>query len=253
MLSPQSADRRLSVEVNYFDIKVDGRDPPIGAATSCSGAARQRSTRSVATDHAHGIRPGRAINGLLQNIASIDTEGIDVTLSFRTPDMSFGTIGLYWSSTFLLDYTETVPATVGAPRSSAREPSAAAPTRRSRNSSRRAMIDWSSGPVRRRSPAAISMASPKPERQSAGDRFYGDISWSIRPLGSAFRIAVGVNNLFDTILRAAQLRAEQFRPDHVRRARPLPLRPRVGEDVAFEWGRGGRAAGTRGPPFRLGL
>ena len=53
------------------------------------------------------------INGLLQNIASIETDGIDFTVNYRSPPTGAGTFGLFWASTYLFNYTVVVPATVG--------------------------------------------------------------------------------------------------------------------------------------------
>src|SRR4029450_1432535 len=53
------------------------------------------------------------INGLLQNIASIKTDGIDFTVNYRSPPTGAGAFGIFWARTYLFNYTVVVPATEG--------------------------------------------------------------------------------------------------------------------------------------------
>ena len=49
------------------------------------------------------------IDGVLQNIGAIETEGFDWKVELTTADTDFGQFRFEWANTNLLDYTETVP------------------------------------------------------------------------------------------------------------------------------------------------
>ena len=53
------------------------------------------------------------IEGFLQNIAAINTDGIDVNLTYRGFDVGGGRLGFTWSNTFLLNYDVLVPGPTG--------------------------------------------------------------------------------------------------------------------------------------------
>jgi iron complex outermembrane receptor protein len=104
---------RLSLEVDYYTIKVDNAISSIGAdvllanctqtndSTACG--AITRSTSGAITQ----------IRGLLQNIASLKSEGLDAILTWRSPSVGAGTFGLLWSNNFLFEYSTTLPTATG--------------------------------------------------------------------------------------------------------------------------------------------
>ena len=49
------------------------------------------------------------VEGFLQNIAAIKTEGIDVNLAYRGLDTGVGQFGFTWNNTFLRNYDVIVP------------------------------------------------------------------------------------------------------------------------------------------------
>jgi iron complex outermembrane receptor protein len=53
------------------------------------------------------------IEGFLQNIAAIKTDGIDVNLAYRGLETGFGRFGFTWNNTFLLNYDVIVPGPTG--------------------------------------------------------------------------------------------------------------------------------------------
>lgn len=53
------------------------------------------------------------IRAILQNIAAIQTDGIDLNLAYRTPLPNFGTLGLTWNNTFLQKFDVTIPTSGG--------------------------------------------------------------------------------------------------------------------------------------------
>ncbi|HWT12795.1 MAG TPA: TonB-dependent receptor, partial [Allosphingosinicella sp.] len=104
---------RLSLEANYFDIRVDGAIQAIDAAVllgRCANTLDALSCDAITRTNSGQISQ---IRGFLQNIASIETDGFDVTLNYRSPATGLGTFGLFWTNTFLRNYTVSVPATDG--------------------------------------------------------------------------------------------------------------------------------------------
>jgi iron complex outermembrane recepter protein len=104
---------RLSIEANYYDIRVDGAIAAIDAETllgRCFANGDQLSCDAIDRSASGQVIQ---IRGLLQNIASIETDGLDVTLNYRSGETGIGTFGLFWTNTFLFNYDVTVPATDG--------------------------------------------------------------------------------------------------------------------------------------------
>ncbi len=106
--------KRLDFEVNYYDINLQGAIRAVGADTLLSRCAQTGDAlscgairRSAATGNVLGI------NALLQNIGALTTNGIDATITYRSPDTGIGTFGLFFSNTYMLKYREIVPATNG--------------------------------------------------------------------------------------------------------------------------------------------
>lgn len=103
----------FSIEADYYTIKVDNAISPIdpvvllsncydkGDALACSFISR---TSSGAISQ---------IRGVLQNISSLKSEGVDVTVTYRSPEIGSGTIGLTWASNFLLGFSSTLPSATG--------------------------------------------------------------------------------------------------------------------------------------------
>jgi iron complex outermembrane receptor protein len=104
---------RLSLEANYFSIKVDGAIQAIDAETLLGRCAENGDALSCAAITRSASGAVTQIRGLLQNIAGIETDGLDVTLNYRTPKTGLGRFGLFWTNTFLFNYHVTVPATTG--------------------------------------------------------------------------------------------------------------------------------------------
>ena len=76
---------RLSLEANYFDIQVDGAIQAIDAGTLLGRCATTPDALSCDSITRSASGQVAQISGFLQNIASIETDGIDVTLNYRSP------------------------------------------------------------------------------------------------------------------------------------------------------------------------
>lgn len=193
--------RSLSVEANYFDIKVDNAIQAIDAEVllgRCVTSLDPFSCASVSRTASGAISQ---IRGFLQNIAGIDTDGLDVTLNARTDETGFGSFGLYWTNTFLFNFDVTVPATVGTTTLSREGTERGSPDQAFPKYKSTAIFDWSLGDFA----ASITGRYIKGVRETSaannkmGSRLYTDVQlrWTPGMWDDAFGIAIGVNNLFD--------------------------------------------------------
>jgi iron complex outermembrane receptor protein len=193
--------RTLSLEINYFNIKVNNAIRAIGADTLVDRCVGQNDALSCAAVTRSATGNIVQIEGLLQNIGSIKTDGLDANFTYRSHEGPYGSVGLYWANTFLFSWTEVVPATdgftsikrVGTEAGSANDQTY--PRYRST-----ATLDWSLGGFK----ASLTgrYISAVHEAQDGDNhlmqrRLYGDIqlSWDTKLNERDFNFAVGVNNL----------------------------------------------------------
>jgi len=194
---PGFLSRRVSLEVNYYNITVDGAIAAIDAETLLGRCAEAGDALSCAAIDRSPSGQVTQIRGLLQNIASIETDGLDVTLNARTGDTGFGTFGLFWTANFLFNYHVTVPATVGTttiPREGTEQgsPDQAFPKFKST-----AVIDWRLGSVGASLTNRFINHVVEANGNRLGDRLYTDIQLRWEPTFlNGFGFAVGANNLF---------------------------------------------------------
>jgi iron complex outermembrane receptor protein len=93
--------RNLSLEVNYYDVKVSDAIAPVDAQLTLSRCAEEGDALSCAaiTRTPNGLIS--RINAQLQNIGGIRTKGFDVTFNYQTPTTSIGNFGLSANANFL--------------------------------------------------------------------------------------------------------------------------------------------------------
>ena len=104
---------RFSVEANYYNIKVKGAIQAVNANTTLQQCVVSNDANACALVNRTGSGQIANIQGLLNNIAAIETEGLDVNFSYRTAKMDWGTFGLTFNNTFLFNYDVFVPAADG--------------------------------------------------------------------------------------------------------------------------------------------
>ena len=189
---------RLSLEGNYFHYKVKGAIQAIDAGTllgRCTATADAFSCAAITRTASGAIAQ---IRGLLQNIASIETDGVDATLNFRTGDTNAGKFGLYWTNTFLFHYAVTVPATVGTTRIERAGTEQGSPDQAFPKYKSTAVLDWSL----REFAASLTGRYIGGVTEGNGNRLrhrlYTDVQlrWDGKGLGG-FGFAIGANNLFN--------------------------------------------------------
>jgi iron complex outermembrane receptor protein len=190
----------LSLEVNYYDIKVDGAIAAIPAQVLLSRCAETGDALSCTAIRRAPSGIVTAINGLLLNTGGVRTKGIDATLTIRSGETGAGRFGLYVSGNYLLKYAERTPATdsftttdyVGTERGS---PDQAYPHFKGLGT-----IDWTLGPVTASITARyIDNVQEIAAENELKSRLYGDAQLQFRPswLDAKFAFTFGVNNVFD--------------------------------------------------------
>jgi iron complex outermembrane receptor protein len=191
--------RRLSIEVSYFDISVDGAIAAIDAEVLLGRCANTGDASSCAAISRSASGQVTQIRGFLQNIASIETDGLDVTLNWRGPQSSAGTFGLFWSSTFLFNYTVTVPATTGVTEIERSGTEQGSPDQAFPEFKSTAILDWTLGHWGASLTGRYIKGVDEANGNHLGSRFYTDVQirWTLPIWEDRLGLAIGANNLFD--------------------------------------------------------
>ncbi|HEU0097143.1 MAG TPA: TonB-dependent receptor [Allosphingosinicella sp.] len=192
---------RLSIEANYFDIRVDGAIQAIDAEVLLSRCAEDGDALSCAAIDRSASGAVTQIRGLLQNIAGIETDGLDVTLNYRTGDTGIGRFGLFWTNTFLFNYHVSVPATDGITVIEREGTEQGSPDQAFPKWKSTAVLDWSQGggsgfgaSLTGRYIAGVDEA----DGNRMGSRLYTDLQLRWEPASwKGFGFALGANNLFN--------------------------------------------------------
>ncbi|MCC2980977.1 TonB-dependent receptor domain-containing protein [Sphingomonas sp. IC4-52] len=196
--------RALSLEVNYYDIKVEGAIASIPAAVLLDRCAQTGDALSCGAVVRTASGFITSINGVLLNTGGIRTRGIDVTFNVRSRETGIGSFGLSVTGNYLLKYEEIVPATDGFTSTDYRGTERGSPDQAYPHFKGQATLDWDLGPVA----AAITgrYIDDVTETVSPGvfnklkSRFYGDVQLTFRPswMENRLGLTLGVNNVFDT-------------------------------------------------------
>lgn len=187
----------FSIEANWYKIKVRGAIQAIPRATTVLNCLL---TNDPATCGLVTRVNGELIEvqGFLQNIAAIETDGIDVNLALRGVETGFGTFGFTWNNTFLQNFDVIIPGPAG-PQTLSREgtqvgaPAQAFPKYKSVGT---VDLDWDNFGV------SVTGRYISKLREVGGNVmpsvFYTDLQLRFLTDGDdVFGFALGVNNLFD--------------------------------------------------------
>ena len=188
--------RRLSLEANYYNIRVDGAIAAIDAGTLLGRCANTGDALSCATISRSASGQVTQIRGFLQNIASIETDGLDLTLNWRTPQTGAGTFGLFLTGTFLFNYRVTVPATVGTTTIDREGTEQGSPDQAFPKFKATGIIDWTLNEFGASLTGRYINHVVEGNGNRLGSRFYTDVQlrWNVN---GGFGFALGVNNLFN--------------------------------------------------------
>ncbi len=105
--------RALSLEVDYYTIKVDdaiGVPDPNVLVDSCYNRGDSIACSAFSRTASGAIAQ---VRGTLQNLSTVRSEGLDVQFNYRSPTVWGGSFGLNVSNNFLFDYSIEVPTTTG--------------------------------------------------------------------------------------------------------------------------------------------
>ena len=191
---------RLSLEVNWYKIKIDNAIQAFPAqltVTNCvynnDASACDRITRSVAGDIV-------GIDSVLDNIAGIRTKGIDANLAYRTDETGFGRFGFTWNNTFLRNFDILVPTADGTQVISREGTEVGSPSQAFPKWKSIGIVDWDLASFG----ATVTGRYIKSVRETNADNkiksmFYTDLQlrWTSPDFADNFGFALGVNNLFD--------------------------------------------------------
>ena len=192
--------RRFSAEVNYYNIKVDGAIQSIDAATLLGRCFANADPLSCDAIDRSGSGQVTQIRGLLQNISSIETDGLDLTLNWRSPEYSAGTFNLLWTSSFLFNYAVTVPATAGVTVIDREGTEQGSPDQAFPEFKSTMILDWTRGQIGASITGRFIQGVEESNGNELGDRLYTDVQlrWNPNWFGEGLGFAIGANNLFGT-------------------------------------------------------
>ena len=190
----------LSLEVNYYDIKVNDAIASIPAQVLLSRCAQTGDALSCAAVRRSPSGIITAIDGLLLNTGGIRTKGIDATLTVRSGDTGAGRFGLYVSGNYLLKYAERTPSTAGFDSTDYVGTERGSPDQAYPDFKGLATIDWSVGPVTASVTGRyIDNVDEIAAENELKSRFYTDFQVQFRPawMQSSVALTLGINNVFD--------------------------------------------------------
>lgn len=192
----------FSIELNYYDIRVTNAIGAVDANLTLNNCALEGDAEScgLIIRTANGFV--NEIDGTLQNLDSIRTRGLDLSLNYRTPDTGVGTFGLAGNATWLLKYV--LSASNGFVVLDRRGTERGSPDQAFPKFKGNATLDWSLGDVAASftgryidSVTEIDTNTGLPSRMNS--RLYGDVQLTFTPsfLDRRFGFTVGVNNVFN--------------------------------------------------------
>ncbi|HJP69665.1 MAG TPA: TonB-dependent receptor, partial [Sphingomicrobium sp.] len=111
--SPAAINHRVSVEVDYYKISVDGAIQQVDAATILANCYIANDPVACAAVPRTSSGQITQIQGVLQNIGGIRTSGFDINLTAHTGRASWGQLVLTANHSFLTKYDELVPTATG--------------------------------------------------------------------------------------------------------------------------------------------
>lgn len=190
----------LALEVNYYDITVDGAISAINpqvTLTRCAFLADPAACANVTRTQSGIIS---SIRGLLQNIGEIRTTGIDATFNLRTRETGAGAFGLSLNANFLDRYEETFPTASGFATIDYTGTTRGFPDQSYPDFKGTGVLSWSLGGFDASFTGRYIDSVVESDGNVLNDRFYGDVQLGFSPsfLDESFRLTLGVLNVFDT-------------------------------------------------------
>jgi iron complex outermembrane receptor protein len=190
----------FSIEVNYYDITLKNAIDSVPATLTLQRCAFEADPISCAAITRTGSGAVAGIDGVLQNLNAIETNGIDATLLFRSKPMGDGTVGLTVNAARLLKYNISPPADLNAPTiKCAGTERCGASDQAYPKFKATATIDWSTDGWGLSLTGRYISKVTETDGNVMGTTVYGDIQAYFSPawMDHRTRLTLGVNNLFD--------------------------------------------------------
>jgi iron complex outermembrane receptor protein len=111
--SPASINHRVSLELNYYNIKVDGAIQQVDPNTILQSCYINNDPLACAAVPRTASGQITQIQGVLQNIGAISTDGLDFNLSARLPTAQLGSFTLTSNNSWVFKYDEQVATATG--------------------------------------------------------------------------------------------------------------------------------------------
>ena len=193
--------RRLDFQVDYYDISIKNAINPFGAnilldrctltldPVACSAISRAANGEIT------------AIRTPLANFGGVKTNGLDITMTYRSPKTGLGDFGLYVGANHLFNYTETYPNSIGSLVIKRVGTERGSPDQAYPKWKVYGTLDWNFSVI---NVAATGRYVDRVVEDQAGNRplrsvFYTDVTLGFRPpvLNDRLLLSVGVNNVFN--------------------------------------------------------
>jgi iron complex outermembrane receptor protein len=190
----------FSVEMNHYNIKIKGAIQSIAADVTLTNCEVNNDATACALVTRAGNGQVTQIVGLLQNIAGIETTGIDLNVAYRTPTTSIGRFGFTWNNTFLKKFDEISPISGGTQTIKHAGTEQGSPTQGFPKWKSIGIIDWDLATFG----ASLTGRYVSKLRESDGNvmkaRLFTDLQlrWAPHYFNDLFNLALGVNNILNT-------------------------------------------------------
>ena len=190
---------RLSIEADYYNIKI--KDAIFAAAgevlARCVATLDPIACAAVTRTASGQIAQ---ISGVLGNVNGINTDGLDVNLSYRFPPHRYGNVALTFNNSFLFNYHVIVPTAAGSATIVREGTEQGSPDQAFPKHKAIFIMDWNKGGFGASlTNRYIRHVTESQNGNKLNARLYTDLQgrWAPEFWGERLGFAIGVNNLFD--------------------------------------------------------
>jgi iron complex outermembrane receptor protein len=195
----------FSVEADYYNIKVKGAIAAVAAKTTLQQCEVNNDPLACAKIIRSASGQITQINGLLENIGGIKTDGLDFNIAYRTRPASWGTLGFTLNNTFLFNYEVSEPTADGTTTTNLQGKERGSPDQAFPKHKAIGIIDWAGDMFGATLTGRyISSVKEFPDGfdnpgLKMNSRLYVDTQLRFTPhwMSDGLGFAIGVNNLFD--------------------------------------------------------
>jgi iron complex outermembrane receptor protein len=195
----------FSVEADYYNIRIKGAIQALQARTTVNRCVINNDPLACALITRSSSGQITQIRGLLQNIAGVNTDGLDVNFAYRTRPASWGTLGFTLNNSFLFNYDVLEPTASGTGTTSLEGKERGSPDQAFPKHKAIGIIDWDGHMFGATLTGRyISSVTEFPDGfdkpgLKMNSRLYvdGQLRFSPTWMSDALGFAIGVNNVFD--------------------------------------------------------